>query len=239
MRIGENHWLITKPIAHRGLWGNNIPENSAEAFKNAAKNGYPVEIDLYLTKDKQIVCFHDKTLKRMTGAEGYVFDKTLAELKELRLDETNSKIVTLDEVFAICEGKSPLLVEFKDQPAEDFVEIAVNKLKEYRGEFCVQSFNPKYLIKIKKLAPEFLRGVLGTGDAEGESKFVRFIVKKMPLNFLVKPDFISYRHDDLPLKKRKRKGLPVLAWTVTDQATLEKIKPHADNIIFEHFIPKK
>ncbi len=238
MRIGKNHWLLTKPIAHRGLWNEIVPENSIKAYQNAIDNGYAIEIDIYLTKDKELVCFHDNTLTRMTGADGFIYDKTLTELKGLRLNGTQYGIVTLDEVLALCNGKAPLLIELKNQPFDDFVEIAVNKLKDYSGEFAVQSFNPTYLTKIKKLAPNFLRGVLGTAYAPYEKKFVQFVVKNMPLNSLVKPDFISYRHDDLPLKKRKVKDLPVITWTVTDQPTFDKVKHYAKNIIFENFIPR-
>ena len=59
----------------------------------------------------------------------------------------------------------------------------------------------------------------------------------MPFNFLIKPDFISYKYTALPLKKRKIKNKKVLAWTVTSQEIFDQIKPYTDNIIFENFIP--
>jgi hypothetical protein len=61
----------------------------------------------------------------------------------------------------------------------------------------------------------------------------------MPLNWLIKPDFISYSYTGLPLKKRKVKNTPVITWTITNQETADKVKPYAKNIIFEKFIPKK
>ena len=85
MRISESCWLKTKPIAHRGLWGENIAENSLSAYKNAAENGLPIEIDVYLSTDGEIFSFHDAGLKRMTGVEGKIFEKSSSELKELRL----------------------------------------------------------------------------------------------------------------------------------------------------------
>ena len=36
-RIPENHWLRTKPIAHRGYWGGDVPENSRAAYERAAE----------------------------------------------------------------------------------------------------------------------------------------------------------------------------------------------------------
>ena len=91
-------------------------------------------------------------------------------------------------------------------------------------------------MKLKKLAPEFLRGVLSAKEPNTENALHRFMVKRMPLNFIIKPDFISYDYTGLPLKSKK---LPVIAWTVVDDLTAKKIKPFADNIIFENFIPKE
>ena len=233
-------WLKNTPIAHRGLWKDSIVENSVEAYKNAVAHGYPIEIDLYETTDKEIVSFHDDTLERMTDGCGYIYDKSLSELKKLTLKGTeNGKIPTLEEIFEIADGKIPLLIELKPQKSQTFVENVIKKLKNYKGEFAIQSFDPRYLLKVKKLAPEFIRGILAT-DFIAEQPFIkRLILKYMPLNFIVKPDFISYRYQALPLKKRKTKNKTVLAWTVTDKETKEKIKPFCDNVIFEFFIPNK
>lgn len=61
----------------------------------------------------------------------------------------------------------------------------------------------------------------------------------MPFNGHIKPDFISYCYTGLPLPEKKRKGIPVLAWTVTSQKICDDLSGKADNIIFEGFIPKK
>lgn len=238
MRIDKNNWLITKPIAHRGLWGGEIIENSIPAYKNAVKNGYPIEIDVYITKDNHLVSFHDRLLKRMTGCDGCVYEKTLEELKNLRLLDSNESIPTFDEVLNIVENKVPLLIEIKNQPNKKVVDAVVARLKDYKGEFAVQSFNPLYMLRVKKLAPKFIRGVLSISTKE-KLKTVKsnWVVKKMPFNFLIKPDFISICHDNLPVKKRKRKKCHVITWTITCQEDADKSLQHAENIIFEHFIP--
>ena len=63
------------------------------------------------------------------------------------------------------------------------------------------------------------------------------VVKNMLLNPVIKPDFISYSFEDLPLKKSKVKNIPVITWTVTNKETAKAVKPYAKNIIFEKFIP--
>lgn len=236
MRINKDHWLLKTPIAHRGLWGGKIIENSISAYEHAAEKGYPIEIDLYLIKDNHLVSFHDKTLKRMTGVEGYIYDKTLAEIKELRLLNSDEAIPTFNEVLSVAKGKSPLLIEIKPQPNAKVVDEIVARLKNYDGDFAIQSFNPLYINRVKKLAPEFIRGILGTGDKKINENFIKkFIVKNMPLNFLIKPDFISYSYPDLPIKNTEK--LPIIAWTVVCPKAYEKLKGIADNIIFENFIP--
>lgn len=237
MRIPENHFLLNTFIAHRGLWNQTFAENSILAYKNAIENGYAIEIDLFETKDKQIVCVHDANLSRLTGVNKFVWELTLKEIKELNILGTNQKIPTLLETLELCKNKAPLLIELKNQPSKTFVVSVVDILKDYNGEFAVQSFNPIYLSKIKRLAPNFLRGVLASNTPDTDKKLERFVVKRMPFNFLCKPHFISYEHTGLPLKNKK--CLPVIAWTVKAQEEYEKIKPYANNIIFENFIPEK
>ena len=240
MRLVKDSWLFTRPVAHRGLWGDEIVENSLSAYQNAVDKGYPIEIDLYTSIDGVLFSFHDKSLTRMTGADGNIFEKDAQFIKSLSLLNTAEKIPTFDEVLSLVDGKVPLLIELKDQPDKNYVDKVIERLKKYNGEFAIQSFNPMFINKVKKLAPSFIRGILGTDDKDAcESAFKRFIIRKMPLNCLVKPDFISYRQNGLPLKKRKVKNKCVLAWTIIDQLEADNaIKNGADNIIFENFIPK-
>ncbi len=239
MRLSKDCWLLNNPIAHRGLWTNGIVENSLSAYKNAVEKDYPIEIDLYSSLDGVLFSFHDATLSRMTGADGFIYQKTAKELKELTLQNSDEKIPTFDEVLSLVNGKVPLLIELKDQPDKTYVDKVIERLKNYKGEFAIQSFNPLYIKRVKELAPEFIRGILSTKTYSKQLPFIkRQVVKNMLLNFLIKPDFISYSFEDLPLPKRKVKNLPLISWTITSQEDFEKIKPFVKNIIFENFIPK-
>ena len=238
-RLNGNHWLLTRPIAHRGLWGGDVVENSITAYQNAVNNGYPIEIDLYSTTDGVLVSFHDASLVRMTGADGLIYEKSFAELQTLFLNNSDQKIPTFDQVLEIVDGSVPLLIEIKNQPDENVVKRVLDRLKSYKGEFAIQSFSPFYINQVRILAPHILRGILATENAVGEKPLTKFVVKNMNFNFLCKPDFISYSYTGLPLKKRKVKNTPIITWTVTDQEIADKIKPYAKNIIFENFIPKE
>jgi glycerophosphoryl diester phosphodiesterase len=239
MRIPQGHWLKTLPIAHRGLWGGDIEENTLTAYKNAVHNGYAIEIDLWASKDGVIYSFHDGFLKRMTGVEGHINDFDSSYINTLKIVGTDEGIPTLRDVLFAVNGKVPILIEIKNQKDELIIERVLDELFEYQGEIAIQSFNPLHINKVRKIAPHIIRGVLGTSKADGEKWLTRHVLKHLSLNFLVKPDFISMRYADLPLPKRKTKNKAVLGWTVKSQEVYDKIKNHCDNIIFEHFIPNK
>jgi glycerophosphoryl diester phosphodiesterase len=106
-------------IAHRGA-NQLAPENSLQAFRIAQAQGADVlETDLHVTRDGEIVLFHDHTLPRMSDGTGPLFARSLAELKQLRLrgpdgELTGERIPTLIELLAATQGKMPLLLELKD-----------------------------------------------------------------------------------------------------------------------------
>ena len=238
MRISKNSKLFSQPIAHRGLWGGDIIENSLSAYKNAVENGFPIEIDLYSSTDGVLYCFHDDTLIRMTGKSGKIFEKDSNYISSLTLLNSQEKIPTFDEVLSLCENKVPLLIEIKNQPDTTIVEKVINRLNTYKGEFALQSFNPLYIKKVKKLAPHFIRGILSTKSSvelKNTKWYEKLVIKNMLLNFLIKPDFISSNYNDFPLKKSKTKNKAVLAWTVNSKEIYEKVKPYVDNVIFEGF----
>ena len=233
-------WLKNIPIAHRGLWNENIVENSMKAYENAMNNGYPIEIDIYSSLDGVLYSFHDNTLDRMTEKTGNIFEKTSSELNTITLKGTQESIPTLEEVLAKIDGKIPILIEIKNQPDKKIVERVLEALKGYKGEYAIQSFNPLYIRKVKKLAPSVVRGLLYTSDKnelKSQRPLTRLILRKMLLNFIIKPHFLSCQIEEFPIKKRKSKGKILLAWTIRNEEEFKKIKPYADNIIFEGFIP--
>ena len=239
MKIPADHWLLTKPIAHRGLWGKDIIENSLTAYQNAVDNGYPIEIDLHLSTDGVLFSFHDNTTTRMTGVNKNIHHSSSAEIKELRLSGTDQTIPTFDEVLDLVDGKVPLLIEIKNQPNKKVVDKTIERLRSYKGEFAIQSFNPLYIARVKKLAPDFIRGVLATKEKSAKGWFNNLVINCMPFNFIAKPDFISHNYQGLPLSKRKVKSLPVIAWTITNKQQETLALKHAKNIIFELYDPLK
>ena len=192
---GADMDLLCCDYAHRGLWNESVPENSLAAFDRAIKAGYGIELDIQLTKDGRIVVFHDSTLRRMCGVERFVSDLTLAELKTLRLAKTNHQIPTLIEVLQLVDGKVPLLIELKGEDLDTTLCTKAAKiLDNYRGAFCIESFNPVMLSWFKSYRPRFARGQLVTDlmkEKRKGNKLLSFALSQMLLNFLSRPDFIA------------------------------------------------
>lgn len=237
-------WITTKPIAHRGLHrGMEIPENSLSAFEAAIKKGFPIEFDIQITKDEELIVFHDDDLLRLTGREGRVDQTEWEVLKDLKLFGTNQSIPHFREVLEFINGRVPLLIELKSLKHHGVMEPKVIELLDnYNGEFAIQSFNPKTVLWLKNNAPEVRRGYLsGILDDEELNPITRkFLSYLGPVPF-IQPDFIGYDKrglDSGTVKLLKRYShIPVIAWTVREKSEEATILSLADNIIFEGFEP--
>lgn len=192
---GADMDMLSCDFAHRGLWNESVPENSLAAFVLAAKAGYGIELDIQLSKDGRIVVFHDFNLRRMCGVDKRVCDLTLAELKSLKLLNTNQQIPTLVEVLQLIDGRVPLLIELKGEDLDTTLCVRAAKiLDNYRGAFCVESFNPIILSWFKNYRPRYARGQLLTDfikEKRRGNKLLSFALSHMLLNFLSRPDFIA------------------------------------------------
>ncbi len=131
--------------AHRGLHNNKTeaPENTLAAFRKAVEAGYGIEMDIQLTKDKVPVVIHDYTLKRVCKKDVRVDSLTLKELRQYTVCKSKEKIPTLAEVLKLVDGRVPLIVEFKVEATDlSLCEVAPPMLDQYKGVWCMESFNP-------------------------------------------------------------------------------------------------
>lgn len=229
--------------AHRGLYAKDQspPENSLPAFAAAAISGFGIELDVQLTRDGEVVVFHDDGVKRACGEDRRVDEYTLAELRELPLFGTAEKIPLFSETLALVNGRVPLLVELKTGKRNaELCEKTYALLKNYGGEYCVESFDPRIVAWFRGHAPEVLRGQLSQQYKEyrgfGFGAAKAFLLSRCMLNCIARADFIAYRAGKRPLSVKAALGLGSLCfvWTVR--------KPEdacGDSVIFEHFIPGK
>jgi glycerophosphoryl diester phosphodiesterase len=156
-------------IAHRGA--NRVaPENSLAAFAIAQKQGADVlETDLHVTRDGEIVVFHDHTLDRMSDGHGPLFTQSLGDLKQRYLRGpdgalTGERIPTLIELLAATQGQMPLLLELKDWRFVDrrHAERLVSVLADYGvlAKCAIISFNQALVRSIRQVHGEIPVGMI-------------------------------------------------------------------------------
>ncbi len=236
-------------IAHRGFFDNahGIPENSLPAFKRAVLRGFGIELDVQLTKDGRLVVFHDESLERMCGVAKKVHECSFDELRGYRLLNSDERIPSLDEVLEAVNGSVPLIVELKaGGDWRGTSERTAERLDEYGGAYCIESFSPLVVRYFKKHRPGVIRGQLATNYFSGKSKkspIARFFLTNLLLNFLSRPDFIAFNHRHARLFSysllRKLFHVTNVAWTVKSRAELEKAREVFSVIIFDSFDPEE
>ncbi|MBQ8337927.1 MAG: glycerophosphodiester phosphodiesterase [Oscillospiraceae bacterium] len=232
-------------IAHRGLHSlkPNTPENSIAAFKAAIEAGIAIETDIHITKDNEVVVFHDDTLKRMCGDEREIEKLTLNEIKKLRLAGTNEQIPTLKEVLDLVDGKVPLLIEFKSISLDTTRRLcpkANELLEDYKGKYFVQSFFPFVLGWYRKNRKDVIRGQLSSGFGKNEL-LSRRLLGMLVFNFIARPDFVSY---DYQYENKFGRRLCIFlgahsaGWTFRDADTARAFSAIFTTRIFEGFLPE-
>lgn len=240
--------FLRLPIAHRGLHGAGVPENSIAAFQAAIDAGYGIELDIQQAACGTPIVFHDYDLQRLAGAEDFVADMELSDLTATRLDNSDQTIPTLADVLRMVAGQVPLLIEIKDQdgrlgPNIDTLQDRVAQtLDAYDGPVAVMSFNPHTMAAFHIAAPKVATGLTTCGfpgddwpmlDAEDRTTLARIGGYDA-----AGACFISHQHTDLSnprVAELKSQGAAILCWTIRsmqDETTARKI---ADNITFESY----
>ena len=239
---GVPSWLRDVPLAHRGLHGAGIVENSRSSFEAAVDAGYGVELDVHLSADGVPVVFHDDTLERLAGMSGRVSALTADELAQVDLSGTGEGIPTLAEVLGILRD-TPTMVELKTATLRvGGMERAVaGLLEDHPGPVCIAGFNPLSLRWFRRNARDVAR-VMTAMRPEGSGIQARVLRRMAELKDVpsIRPVAISYHLDSLPhpaVARWREDGGTVVTWTVADEAGLERARELADNVIFEHVRP--
>jgi len=239
---------FVRPIAHRGLHGEGLVENSGPAFAAAMARGYGIECDLRALADGTPVVFHDETLERLVDASGRVDVLTRDALARLRYRGTDTPILSFAELLALVGGRVPLLVEIKSEwgpPVAGFLEQIASLATDYRGPVALMSFDPAVMAEIQRLAPGVARGLVSgsyraaNGDgwwADKHSEARAAELREMADFDAVGASFAAYECGALPTvrtRELRARGLPVLTWTVRTAWDRAVAAEHADAAIFE------
>lgn len=224
--------LLLKGICHRGLHNQTFSENGLNAFKNAIEHNMAFELDVHLTRDNQLVVFHDSELKRMTGKSGIIEDFSLAELRQNFKLLDGEEIPTLQEVFELTKEKVPIVVELKVYN-KNYKKLA-NRLKEElkqikdKRNIILISFDPRALFPFKNQG--FVRQLLVAKNYQ-KTYFFRHFFESVDLE-------ISMFDEKKVLRYTKNHFTNV--WTIDSEEKLSKAKSllsknYIDAITFQNF----
>lgn len=115
----KDHPNYVLVAAHRGYWAD-YPENSQGAYEMAIALGVDiVEMDVRVTKDGQMVIFHDACLDRVTTGYGRLRDSNWSEIQALYLIMpdgrwTSQKMLTLEQALDYLKGKAVVSIDIKE-----------------------------------------------------------------------------------------------------------------------------
>lgn len=192
VRPGKKVLTKTAPavLAHRG--GCAIaPEHSLAAFSKSAELGVDgFEVDIRLTKDEEIIVFHDEFLDRTTDGAGRVADLTLTELRKLDLgyrfeDEKGNNpyrgkgesIMTLAELIEKFPGMW-INIDMKDSPETYEGSLTPSKLWRLidslgiHDQVVVTSFYDEQIDRFNLYAQNSV--ALGAGENEVRRAYAAF-----------------------------------------------------------------
>lgn len=244
--------LVVRParsliFAHRGF-GDHAPDNSLYAVERAFDAGMDgVDVDGQLTRDGEVVVFHDLSVDRLTSDTGRVRDKTLKEMLALDLGPRYDPAIrgafvhTFEDFVRAAQGRGILMVELKVPGAAStgIEERAVQIIRKHRahGNVVLSSFNPLVLYRVKRLDPRVRTALIFMdtnwnpellAEIKPEDRvslpwplrqeFIRRAIRK-----IVRPDLLSINHevDEAVTDGLIAKGWPVFIWTPDEETDIQ------------------
>ncbi len=214
-------------IAHRG-YTVAAPENTMKAFQDAITLGADgIELDVRTCKSGEVVVFHDAKLERMTNGVGLVKNKSLDELRELRIvaagKETAQAIPTLDDVLELTRGHLFVNIEIKANGLtvrHNIEEKVLDICRRFGLEHkvVISSFNPLSVRKVRKFDRQAVNGFIidsKVAAANGEL-FITKLSGGRGIHIegaLLTPE--------LGVKVRE-KGYYLMAWTINEPAEMQR-----------------
>ena len=243
-------WLTARPVAHRGLHdaARGILENMPGAVQAAIAGNFSIEVDIQLSADGEAMVHHDNALGRLTEGSGALLGKTAAELKAVKFKNTPERMMTLGDLCSLVAGRVPLVIEVKSHFNGDRKLVArmAEVLAGYSGPAVGMSFDPDQVLALRELIPSRPRGIVAereyTEDEWPEASAAqRRGMTHLRHAFRTRPHFVAYWVNELPAAApwiaRNIFGLPLLTWTVRTPDQRARAASHADQMIFEGFVP--
>ena len=231
--------MRTKVWAHRGA-SAYAPENTLEAFELAIRQKADgIELDIQMTKDGKLAVIHDETIDRTCDGTGYVKDFTMEELKRFRCSKIQPEFGTsvIPELIEVLELVKPFdltvnielktgVFRYKGIEKEALAQV---KKAGLEGRVIYSSFHHPSIVKVKKLNPKAITGLLfsdGFINVPGYAKLIGADALHPSLNHL--------RSKKL-MKEAGKKKLPLHVWTVNDKNMMEYLAEQGIEAIITNY----
>ncbi len=223
-------------IAHRGIQTSKTIENTIPAFALAISKKVPIELDIHILKDNNLVVYHDDSLDRLINIPNKIEDYTYKELENIVFPNTDIHIPLFMDVLKLVNGKVPIIIEIKRSTNKKYTKYCkeiVSVLKKYPYDFVIKSFDIR-IVNWFLHNTDYLTGLL---IAKREKSIYDLLMRNRLLLLILNPDFLSvdYHLLDFSSIKKFRLNKPVLTWTINNQNLLDKVKPKADSYLIEKF----
>lgn len=232
-------WLKEGMVYHRGKHTKEVKENTMEAFKGAIDDEMAIEYDVRLTKDNKVVVCHDDSLKRVFGIDKNISECTYEEVKRY----SNNEVPLFEDVLKLVNNQIGMVIELKSTRVGRLENAVYNILKDYKGKYVIESFNPMCLRYFKKKDPSIIRGQLSYNYENSKYNFIfKAFLRKMWFNIFSNPHFISYGingYDVKVLAKYRKKGYFIIGWTYNSEDQKEELSKVFDNMIMEGLSTKE
>ena len=231
-RVKPDHWLLNyngkkNQIQHRGIIDKNLKEHSKESFEKCIAFDKVIEFDI-VKYEGNIVCYHEDSITTRMGQ-----NKSICEKPDIKSS------LLFEEVLSIIDGRVPIIIDIKDFSIFDrsLQDSIMNRLKDYKGKFVIQSFNPLVNMYLMKKYEHVVRGQVGH-SLNGVKKMRRVIltIVNFCLFYRGRPDYIVYDLDPdvyLLSKFNNILGLPVIGYSAVNQEDIIAYSSFFDNFIVE------
>ncbi len=220
--------MKTLICAHRGASGY-APENTLEAFALAKDLGAEaVELDVHLSRDRELVVAHDERIDRVSNGTGYIGQLSLKDIKKHLFNATHPEYLearapTLEEVFDLLADTNLIInVELKNSrmPYEGMEErcISLAAKKGMTERVIYSSFNHRSLLRVKEINPAAVCGLLYDCCMIDPWDYAR----KLGIEAL-HPHYSELLLNPTECEEAHGAGLQVNTWTVNDDRDMKKI----------------
>lgn len=242
-------------ISHRG-YHREFPENSLLAFEHSFYHHYQmIETDVNMTKDGQLILFHDNNLQRMTGRNIHVADINLQDLQNIPIKndyintmfenhQNNILIPTLEEFLSMTMTKNSSIhvnLELKlSSPNFSRTSTYLYNLKKTLEKYptyniTLSSFNHTVLQKLSTIESLSTTPIAILTDKDSIKQW-KNLCSTINNVVAINVDINCFDNDDNNWKTLiddvHKQGYEINIWTINDSSIADKMLSIGVNNIF-------